>query len=110
MRIEKTAMGDVVLLKVSGSILFMDTSTLKSLLHRLVVQGKSKIVVDCSEMDSINSQVLAMFIKTYQTIEEGHVAFANPNQHVRQVFQSTHLDSRFPLYNSVQEAMNDMRP
>ncbi len=106
MRIEKKSQGDLVLLKVSGSISYMDTSTLKTTLHRLANEGKRKIIVDCKEMDSLNSPALGAFLKTYKSLKDGVIAFANVNPHVKKVFQDTQLDSMFRIYDSVEEAMS----
>ena len=110
MRIEKQTLGEMVLLKVSGSISFNDTSTLKSLLHRLAHEGKKKIIVDCQEMDSINSQALATFLSAYKAVKDGVIVFANVNPHVERVFRSTHLDTMFPLYETVQAAVEAIKP
>jgi anti-sigma B factor antagonist len=105
MRLEKTAIGDVVLLKVSGSISFTDTPTLKSALHRIAKEGKSKIVVDCCAMDSLNSRALSIFLSAYRSLNDGVIAFANANPHVTQVFHTSKLDDIFPLFPSVDEAV-----
>ncbi|RJP35330.1 MAG: anti-sigma factor antagonist [Candidatus Omnitrophota bacterium] len=106
MRIIKKTQGDVVMLTVSGAISFMDTSTLKTMLHRLAHEGKKKIIVDCKEMDSLNSIALGIFLKAYKSMQEGSIAFANVNPHVQKVFHDTNLDSIFPLYNSIEEALD----
>jgi len=110
MRIEKQTSGDVVLLKVSGTISFTDTNTLKSLLHRVAHEGQQKIIVDCQEMDSINSQALAVFLSAYKALKGGIIVFANANPHVQRVLKSTHLDDMFPLYGTVEAAVNAMKP
>ncbi|MFB3785455.1 MAG: STAS domain-containing protein [bacterium] len=105
MRLEKKIQGDVALLKVSGSISFSDVSTLKSALHRLVREGKKKIVVDCEQMDSLNSKALATFLAAYKSLENGTIAFAKANEHVARIFHVTNLDNMFPLYDSVEKAV-----
>ncbi len=109
MRITKKVSGDVVMLKVSGSISFMDTSTLKTMLHRLTVEGKKNIVVDCKEMDSLNSVALGTFLKAYRSMSQGNIVFANANPHVQKVFHDTNLDTIFPVYATVEEAVDFCR-
>ncbi len=109
MKLVKKNMGDVVLLKVSGVIMFADTSTLKHALHRLAKEGKTKILVDISEMDSLNSQALASFLSGYKSLKEGTIAFAGANKHVARVFQTAKLDELFPMYNTVEEAVASMK-
>lgn len=108
MRLEKTAKGNVILLKVSGTITFSDTATLKSALHRIAREGKNKIVVDVGEMDSLNSRALSIFLSAYRSLNEGIIAFANANTHVAQVFHTSKLDDIFPLYKSVDEAVTSI--
>lgn len=109
MKIQKQTKGDVALLKVSGTISFSDASTLKSALHRLAKEGKKKVVVDCKTMDSLNSHALSTFLKAYKSFQEGKIAFANLNSHVQRIFETSNLDSVFTLYDSVDEALEDMK-
>ncbi|MBD3268191.1 STAS domain-containing protein [bacterium] len=109
MRLEKTAKGDIILLKVSGSISFSDTSTLKSALHRIAREGKNKIVVDCADMDSLNSRALSIFLSAYRSLNDGVIAFANANPHVTQVFHTSRLDDIFPLHSSVNDAVESVQ-
>lgn len=109
MRLEKTAVGEVALLRVSGTISFSDISTLKSTLSRVVREGKNKIVVDCKQMDSLNSKALAIFLSAYKSLEGGTIAFASANDHVSRIFHTTNLDTMFPLYDSVESAVNAVK-
>ncbi len=110
MRIEKSVVGEVALLKISGAITFNDVHTLKTSLKRLLKEGKDKIVVDCTNMDSINSQALASFLSAYKSMPEtGVVAFANLNTHVLRIFTSTHLDDLFTIYPTVTEAVEAIK-
>lgn len=109
MRLVKKSLGDVVLLQVSGSITYTDTSTLKSQLHRLAKEGKTKIIVDVSQMDSLNSQALASFLSGYKSLKEGTIAFAGANQHVAKVFHVARLDELFPMFDTVEEAVNSLK-
>lgn len=108
MRLEKMVKGDVVLLKVSGTISFNDTSTLKSALHRIAKEGKNKIIVDCAEMDSLNSRALSIFLSAYRSLNNGIISFANVNPHVTQVFHTSKLDDIFPLHKTLEDALRDL--
>ncbi|MEW6235576.1 MAG: STAS domain-containing protein [Candidatus Omnitrophota bacterium] len=108
MRLVKKALGDAVLLQVSGSIMFADTSTLKTALHRLAKEGKKKIIVDISAMDSLNSQALASFLSGYKMLRDGTIAFAGANPHVARVFQVAKLDDLFPMFDSVEQAATSL--
>ena len=44
MQLQRKSVGDIVLLKVTGSVTFSDEHTLKSALHRITTEGK-KIAV-----------------------------------------------------------------
>ena len=60
-------------------------------------------------MDSLNSQALATFMSAYRMLKEGFISFANANPHVRAVFETTHLDQRFHLYDTVEDAISEMK-
>ncbi|MBN2327043.1 MAG: STAS domain-containing protein [Candidatus Omnitrophica bacterium] len=109
MRLEKTTIGDVALLKITGSISFSDISTLKTSLHRILREGKNKIVVDCRQMDSLNSKALAIFLSAYKSLEGGTIAFAGANEHVTRIFHTTNLDTMFPLYDTIENAVDSVK-
>ena len=106
MRIEKTLAGNVVLLKITGAIAFTDVSTLRTTLHRIAREGNKNIIVDCSSMDSMNSLALATFLAAYKAMKDGRVVFAHANPHVVRILHSTHLDDMFPLYTTVEQALD----
>lgn len=109
MQLQKKSMGDVALIKVSGSIGYMDESTLKSALHRISNEGKHKVVVDCEKMDSLNSNALSTFLRAYKSFKDGRIVFVNANSHVKKILQTTNLDTLFPLYDSVDAALEAMK-
>lgn len=109
MLLQKKSVGDVALLKVSGSVAYTDEHTLKSALHRIENEGKKKVVVDCAGMDSFNSNALSTFLKAYRSLKEGQIVFANLNPHVRKVFETCNLDTVFQLYNTVDEALEAIK-
>jgi anti-sigma B factor antagonist len=109
MRLEKSAVGEVTLFKVSGSISFSDISTLKSALTRVLREGKNKIVVDCQKMDSLNSKALAIFLSAYKSLGDGKIVFANANEHVSRIFHTTNLDSMFPMFETVESAVDSVK-
>lgn len=105
MRLEKVDMGDVVVLKISGNVMFEDVPTLRTALHRITSQGKNQLVIDCKEMDSMNSSALAAFLSTYKRVKGGSIAFINLCPHVDRIFRETHLDQFFRICPSMEEAM-----
>jgi anti-sigma B factor antagonist len=98
-------MGDVVMLKLSGNVVFEDVPTLQTALHRITNQGKNQILIDCKDMDSLNSTALATFLSTYKRVRGGSIAFVNLSPHVERVFRETHLDQFFRLCPTVEDAM-----
>lgn len=109
MRIDKSVVGDVVLLRISGSIAYTDAPLLKTTLHRIIREGRKNIVVDCRDMDSLNSKALASLLSVYKQVKGGGVAFANPNPHVSEILRSTHLDDLFEIHGSVNEAIESLK-
>lgn len=109
MRLEKTSVGDIAVFRVSGTISFSDISTLKSALHRVMREGKNKIVVDCKQMDSLNSKALAIFLSAYKALGGGTIAFASANDHVSRILHTTNLDTMFPLYDNVEIAVDSVK-
>nr|HPO09130.1 STAS domain-containing protein [bacterium] len=74
-------------------------------LHRLIAKGKTRFLIDCQDMDSLDSSALATFLSTYKRIKNGEIAFVHLSPHVDRVFRETHLDQVFPIYTSTEDAM-----
>ncbi|MFH1743917.1 MAG: STAS domain-containing protein [bacterium] len=105
MRIEKMDRGDVVILRLSGSIGYEDISTLRTTLNRLVQKGRIQFVIDCEGMDSLDSSALATFLSTYKRVKGGSMSFVHLSPHVDRVFRETHLDQVFRICPTMEEAM-----
>ncbi len=95
--------------------------------ERLVSQGEARtlsvlvaealpparrMVIDLSEVESIDSAALGELVLTQMWAEAAgfELKFAGPRKSVRQLFEVANLVSLFDLYSSVPEAIAAMRP
>ncbi len=69
--------------------------------------GAQAVVLDCSELECLDSTGLTFVVGLYTTFESfgGWFALANVNPRVREVLRITHLERILPVFSSVGEAV-----
>lgn len=109
-------MGDTIVREDQGDVTVLtlprqgDTAlsdALAEIFHRLSGDNRHRVVVDCTNLEFINSMVIGILVTFHQRAQEagGALAFANVSLRIEDVFRLTKLDSIFQWYPSVSEAI-----
>ncbi|MDH7515560.1 MAG: STAS domain-containing protein [Bacteroidota bacterium] len=112
MSITSTEHEGVVVVVPEGTVLGgPEATSLKAEFHRLIEEGKRKIVLDLSRVTLMNSTGLGILIGSYTSLRStgGALALASPNEQVRTLLAVTRLDTVFRCYPGVREASADLR-
>lgn len=82
---------------------------LRQALLQLMSSPPDKIVIDLQELVYIASMTLAELINFRQLFQKqgGRLRLAGANRNVADVFQQTHLDDLFPMYDTPEQALED---
>ena len=109
MEITEEGRADVVILRVIGKL---DASTAKALEDRilpLIASGRSKLVVELSQLDYISSAGLRIFLLAAKRMDEakGKIILCSLKDSVRQVFEIAGFSSFLNLAGSIEEAINN---
>ena len=99
--------GDVIVLRCRGRIVFGDEGAVFRERVRSELTGTSKIVIDLSSVDYIDSGGLGILVGLHIAAKNrgGHIRLVSPSQHVQRVLGETKLNTVFSIYKSLDEAL-----
>lgn len=102
----------VIVLTVDGGLDGHTSRELTEELERLIAQGWSRIVLDCSSLVYISSWGIATLVKLHRECKHlgGDVKLVNPQNFIFEVLRTTHLDQMFEMYETIDRARLAFRP
>ncbi|MHC4855921.1 MAG: STAS domain-containing protein [Planctomycetota bacterium] len=103
---------DVMIIKADGGLNSDNADQFVNKLVALIDAGQSKIVVDCSHLDTIASYGLGVLVRLHSKLAKigGDVKLACVKGLIEQVFKITHLNRIFEMYPDVSRACLMFRP
>ena len=80
---------------------------LQSSLDALLASGEKSVVFECSELRYVSSAGLGIFVSSAKSLGAagGSLSFAGLTQHVRSVFEMVGFLGIFPVYSSLEAAL-----
>lgn len=99
---------NVVIIEPKGKIMGGPESTeLHDLLHKLIDEGRNKVVLDLSKVDWMNSSGLGILISGLTTVRRagGELRLAQVTDKIQSLLTITKLITIFKAYDSVEEAI-----
>jgi anti-sigma B factor antagonist len=100
--------GPVTIVDLRGNIgLGAASLTLHRTIHDLIESGRTKIVLNFSQVDLIDSAGVGELVGAYLPVKNkgGELKFLNPTKNVHRVLQITQLDKVFEVYTDEQMAI-----
>jgi len=98
----------VVIIEPKGKIMGGPESTaLHDLLHDLIDQKKSRVIIDLGRVDWMNSTGLGLLISGLTTLRkaEGELKLANVTEKIQSLLTITKLITVFKTFDSVEDAV-----
>ena len=108
MKIKTTEKYEAVIIELKGNVMGGDdTKDFNDLLHKLIDQGKIRIVLDLSDVKFMNSSGLGMLIGGLTTVKksDGFYKLANVTDKIESLLIITKLITIFETYDSVDKAL-----
>jgi anti-sigma B factor antagonist len=107
LKMETDISGDVVILYCSGRLVFGDETAAFRERIRNILLGTQQIVVNLSQIESIDSGGLGTLVGTLASTRNKHgdIKLVRPNQHVAELLQRSRLNTVFKSYQSDEEAV-----
>jgi len=99
--------GNVVVFRCRGRIVFGDEGAVFRERVRSELTGTSKIVIDVSSVDYVDSGGLGILVGLYIAAKNrgGDIKLVSPSQRVQRVLGETKLNGVFSMYKTVDEAL-----
>lgn len=108
MKIKTTEKYEAVIIELKGNVMGGDdTKDFNDLLHKLIDEGKTRIVVDLGNVKFMNSSGLGMLIGGLTTVKKsnGFYKLANVTDKIESLLIITKLITIFETYDSVDKAL-----
>jgi anti-sigma B factor antagonist len=108
MKIKTTEKYEAVVLELKGNVMGGDdTKEFNEVLHKLIDDGKTRIVLDLGGVKFMNSSGLGMLIGGLTTMKkaEGHLKLANVTEKIESLLIITKLIKIFESFDSVDDAV-----
>jgi anti-sigma B factor antagonist len=108
MKVKQEESGEVVILRLGGKLMGgPDADSFQSTVKDLVGQGKTKILVDLSEISWVNSTGLGILISGYTTLKNagGTLKLVGVNKRINQIFMVTKLHTIFEAFEEESAAV-----
>lgn len=112
MKFKTKEKNSITIISLEGNVLGgTDANLLNELLHKLVDQGKRKIVLDLKSVKLMNSSGLGMLIAGLTTMKNasGNLKLASPSNKIQNLLIVTKLVNIFEIYSSVKEAVESYK-
>lgn len=100
-----------VVVTPTGALDVSTSPALHTLLHRTLDEGETRLVLDLSAVDFIDSTALRVLVSIHKRLRdtEGGFAVVCPHARIRRIFDLTALDRLLMLTDTVEEALAALR-
>jgi anti-sigma B factor antagonist len=110
MEITQENIDNIAIVSLKGRLNVTTTADLEQVFNALLAENRTKILVECRELEYISSaglRVLLAAAKQFKKIS-GEIALAGLSQNVKQVFEISGFTSIFTIYTTRDEAVKSM--
>ena len=103
--------GQAAVLRFDGDLGGSDESDLKQMFIELRREGATRVAVDMTQVDFMDSTVIGLFVWGMKNLREvgGDFRLFGLMETVRKIFEITHLDRAFEILPSESEALASYR-
>ena len=111
MKIKTTEKYGAVILELKGNVMGGDdTKDFNDLLHKLIDEGKTRVIIDLGDVKFMNSSGLGMMIGGLTTMKKanGYYKLANVSDKIESLLIITKLITIFEHYDSVDAAIESL--
>ncbi len=101
-------MDNVVIIRPKGQLDISNAATFKNWVRdSFINMGEKRIVVDLSDVRSVDSFTLGVFVSLYKSLvmNGGKLVIAGANDSIKKVILITSLDKIIPLVDDVKKAL-----
>ena len=107
MKITQSKVGDFTAVSIEGEVDLNSSPQLRKAFSDLIDKGMSKIIINFSKVDYIDSSGLATLIEMRQRMskDQGRICLVEMSDKIKSLFEITKLDKLFTIYRTQQEVV-----
>ncbi len=111
MEIETRKEDNAMVVSIKGRMDAVTTPEIENRLGQIINSGEKKLVINLQQLDYISSAGLRALLATAKRLksEQGDVAFANLDGHVKEVFEISGFYSIFKVFDSMETALEQFK-
>ncbi len=112
MAIREKIVGDMVVIKVRGTLMGGDETTqVHEKVKTLIADGMHKIILDLAKVKWMNSHGLGMLMACYSTVTNanGKIGIARVSEKVKSLMNITKVNTLFDNFESIDQAVASFR-
>jgi anti-anti-sigma factor len=98
------SVGNAVVVKLAGDLDLYNAEQVRSALVGVIDGAPSRIVIDASEVEFIDSTALGVLIDAHRKLEGG-LRVASPQDPIRRALQISGIDRHLEVHESVEDAL-----
>ena len=108
MKLNKRLVEGVPVVDIEGDVDMYTSPGLRELLAKFTAKQQKRIVVNLEGVEFMDSSGIATLVQAYKEARpySGEVCLASPAGNVLRVLKLSNLTSLFPVFDSVEEAVN----
>jgi len=105
--VEQVIAADTADLKISGRLTLAEAPEVKARVRSLIDRGVSRIILDLTELEFVDSSGLAVFVSALKATRQagGWLKLFGIQELPREIFTLTRLDQVFELYETRRECL-----
>ncbi len=109
--ISKSKLGEIVILKVTGSIQHTDTPVFEKELEKILEENLIKVIIDLTNVKHVCSSTLGTLIAMERKIKRknGDIRLVITEQEILRIMQITLLNRVFQIFNNLQDAIDSFK-
>ena len=110
--IAESAREEIAILTLKGRLTLGESNLIREKVTQLAASGLSKVVVDLTAVDYIDSTGLGILVICFTSLKKqgGALKLVNPNKRNVELLLLTKLHTVFEVFNEVQDAVNSFFP
>lgn len=110
--IQESSREGISILTLKGRLAVGESSLVREAIQALAAAGKTKVVLDLSNVDYIDSTGLGALVICYTSLKrvDGALKLVNPNKRNLELLLLTKLHTIFEVFTEVQDAINSFFP
>jgi len=112
LEIQESSREGITILALKGRLTVGEAGSVREAVQALAAAGKTKVVLDLSNVDYIDSTGLGALVICYTSLKrlDGAIKLVNPNKRNLELLLLTKLHTIFEVFTEVQDAINSFFP